>query len=122
MTFEMSGVGKRTRVLMALQHQLSNTSVGIPELHAAVLGTTENPVAVGGESDTEDEILHHQLVSERPHSFKTHTLWPSKVRMHLPPGVAPGMRRDGVLNSHILIVLSKLPLTRRSPEGANATL
>lgn len=55
---EMSGLGKLTRVLVALQHQLGNTSVRVPELHAAVLGAAEHPVTVRSKCDTKHEILH----------------------------------------------------------------
>jgi hypothetical protein len=42
---------------VALQHELRDTSVRVPELHATIFGTAENPVAVGGESDGENEVL-----------------------------------------------------------------
>ena len=42
---------------MALQHKLRNTCVGIPELHAAVLGAREHPVAVRRERNAEDKVL-----------------------------------------------------------------
>ena len=42
---------------MSLQHELRNTSVRVPELDTAVLGTTEHPIAVGGEGDTKNEVL-----------------------------------------------------------------
>lgn len=41
---------------MALEHELGRASAGIPELHAAVLGTGENPVGVGGERNGEDKV------------------------------------------------------------------
>lgn len=107
---------------MALQHKLGNTSVGIPKLDATVFGSTENPVAMRSKCHTKDEILKDCQYSNASKSRHQHTLWPSKVRMHLPLGAAPGIIREGVVSSHILIVLSKLPLTRRSPEGAKATL
>lgn len=54
----------------------------------------------------------------------TKSLWPSKVLTHRPPlDVAlpeMGIPR-GVLSSHILIVLSRLPLTRSLPLGEKAT-
>lgn len=109
---------------MALQHELRNARVWVPELYAAVLGAGENPVAVGGECDAEHEVLSHKVSCDLEGCVAlNHTLCPSKVRMHLPLGAAcVGMKRLLVVNSHILIVLSRLPLTRRSPDGANATL
>jgi hypothetical protein len=57
-------------------------------------------------------------------TLSTKSLWPSKVRIHLPlgPPGCPGTNLLLVDSSHILIVLSKLPETRRLPDGANATL
>ena len=46
-----------TRVLVTLQHKLRDTRVGVPELHAAVLGAREHPVAVRRERNAEDEVL-----------------------------------------------------------------
>ena len=49
-------------------------------------------------------------------------LYPSNVLTHF-QGLAPApARHQAADNSHILIVLSKLPLTRSLPFGANATL
>lgn len=42
---------------MTLQHELRNTSVRIPELDTAILGTTEHPVTMRGKSNTEHEVL-----------------------------------------------------------------
>lgn len=55
--------------------------------------------------------------------WETSTLWPSNVLMHLPPledwfPIIPLLSGP---SCHILMVLSKLPLTRLSPSGANAT-
>jgi hypothetical protein len=44
---------------VTLQHELGNTCVRIPELHATILGATEDPVAVGSESDTKHEVLRY---------------------------------------------------------------
>lgn len=44
---------------MSLQHELSDTSVGIPELNATVFGATQYPVAMWCECDTEHEILQY---------------------------------------------------------------
>jgi hypothetical protein len=52
-------VTEHTRVLVTLQHELGNTCVRIPELHATILGATEDPVAVGSESDTKHEVLRY---------------------------------------------------------------
>ena len=46
-----------TRVLVSLQHELSNTRLGVPELDATVLGTAEHPVAMGRKSDAENKVL-----------------------------------------------------------------
>jgi hypothetical protein len=40
-----------------LKHELRNTCMGIPELNAAVLGTTEHPITMRSESNAEHEIL-----------------------------------------------------------------
>lgn len=45
------------RVLVTLQHKLGVARPGIPELDTAVLGTGQDPLGIGGESDGEDEIL-----------------------------------------------------------------
>lgn len=42
---------------MPLQHELGNTCVGVPELDTAVLGPTEDPVAMGCKCDTKYEVL-----------------------------------------------------------------
>lgn len=42
---------------MALQHELCNTRVGVPELNTAVLGARKHPVAVRCEGNTENEVL-----------------------------------------------------------------
>lgn len=55
--FTRQGSGSRTRVLVALQHELRNTRVRIPELDAAVLGTTEHPVTMGSEGNTKNKVL-----------------------------------------------------------------
>ena len=49
--------GIRTRVFVALQHQLRIASARIPELHTTILRATEYPIAVGGQSDAQHEIL-----------------------------------------------------------------
>lgn len=109
---------------MALQHELSNAGMRIPELDAAIFRTGQDPVAVRGEGNAQDKVLQRGCMLDfldQDGRWGSRTLWPSKVRMHLPPGAAPGIKREGVVNSHILIVLSKLPLTSLSPEGAKAT-
>ena len=45
------------RVLVTLQHKLCVTRPGVPELDTTVLGTGQDPLGIGGESDGEDEIL-----------------------------------------------------------------
>jgi hypothetical protein len=42
---------------VALQHELRNTSMGIPELDTAIFGSTEDPVAMWSQCDTEHEVL-----------------------------------------------------------------
>jgi hypothetical protein len=42
---------------VALQHQLSNTGVRIPELYTTVLRSTQYPVAVGGKRNGKDKVL-----------------------------------------------------------------
>lgn len=44
---------------MALQHDVRGARSGVPEVHAAVLGARQDPVAVGGEGDGEDEVLDY---------------------------------------------------------------
>lgn len=48
---------KPTRVLVTLEHELGSASGGIPELHAAVLATRHDPLAIRRLGDTEDEVL-----------------------------------------------------------------
>ena len=50
-------------VLVTLQHELRVAGSGVPELDAAVLGTGEDPISVRCESDRENEVLRHILVS-----------------------------------------------------------
>lgn len=47
------------RVLVALEHELGVASAGVPELHAAVLGSGEDPGSIGSQGDTEDEVLEN---------------------------------------------------------------
>lgn len=42
---------------MSLQHELRDTSVRVPELDTAVLGTTQYPVTVGGKGNAEHKVL-----------------------------------------------------------------
>ena len=42
---------------MALQHELRNTRVRVPELHATILGAAENPIAVRCKCDAKHEVL-----------------------------------------------------------------
>jgi len=42
---------------MSLKHQLRITSLGIPELHASVLGTREDPSTVRAERNTKHKVL-----------------------------------------------------------------
>jgi len=46
-----------TGVLVALEHELSLASSRVPELHATVLATRHNPLAIGSEGDAEDKVL-----------------------------------------------------------------
>ena len=52
-----TGGHRDDRVLVALQHELSNAGMRIPELDTAILGAAEHPVAVGREGNTEHKIL-----------------------------------------------------------------
>jgi hypothetical protein len=42
---------------VTLKHELSLASGRVPELHAAVLATRHDPLAIGGKCDAEDEVL-----------------------------------------------------------------
>lgn len=42
---------------MALKHELGLASGRVPELHAAVLATGHDPLAIGSECDAEDKVL-----------------------------------------------------------------
>lgn len=44
-------MAKHTGILMSLQHELRVTRVGVPELHATILATGHDPLAVWRESD-----------------------------------------------------------------------
>lgn len=48
---------KLTRVLVTLEHELGSASGGVPELHAAVLATRHDPLAIRRLGDAEDEVL-----------------------------------------------------------------
>ena len=45
-------------VLVTLQHQLRVAGAGVPELNAAILGSTEDPHAIGRQGDAENEVLY----------------------------------------------------------------
>jgi hypothetical protein len=42
---------------VTLKHELGLASGRVPELHAAVLATRHDPLAIGGECDAEDKVL-----------------------------------------------------------------
>lgn len=42
---------------MSLQHELCDTRLRIPELDTAVLGSTQHPITVWGEGNTEYKVL-----------------------------------------------------------------
>lgn len=48
---------KLTRVLVALEHELSLASGRVPELHTTVLAARHDPLAIGSECNTEDKVL-----------------------------------------------------------------
>jgi hypothetical protein len=48
---------QHTRVLVALKHKLSLARSRVPELDTTVLATRHDPLAIGGESDTENKVL-----------------------------------------------------------------
>src|SRR5690349_9782546 len=103
---------------------------GVPELDAAVLGSRHDPVGVGGEGDGKNKVLaearYVSTTMNRTTETALHwslTLCPSKVLTQRPPlGPLPpcGPRTDE--SSHILMVLSRLPLTSSLPLGEKATL
>ena len=57
----MEGVGgnghRENRVLVTLQHALDVSGGRIPELHRPVLGTGDDPLAIGREGHREDKVL-----------------------------------------------------------------
>lgn len=57
-----AGGHRDDRVLVTLQHELRVARPRVPELHAAILGSGEHPVSVGGESDGENEVLREMSV------------------------------------------------------------
>jgi hypothetical protein len=52
-----AGCHGNDRVLVSLEHELRVTRARVPELHAAILRTRENPIAVGRQSNAENEVL-----------------------------------------------------------------
>ena len=115
---------KLTRVLVALKHHLGISSHWIPELNTTVLGTTHHPGTVGCQAHTENKVLYCSKLASAylAQVISDLTLWPSNVRIHLPPLTALwGCMPRGTVSSQSLIVLSRLPLTRSRPLGANAT-
>lgn len=48
----------RTRVLVALKHELSLTCLSIPELDATVLAARDDPVSIRGHGNGKDIVLH----------------------------------------------------------------
>lgn len=57
MTIENSK--RLTGVLVSLQHELRDTSMGVPELDSAIFGATHDPVSMWCEGYAEDEILKY---------------------------------------------------------------
>jgi hypothetical protein len=82
---------KLTRVLVALKHHLGISSHRVPELNTTVLGTTHHPGTVGCQAHAENKVLYRSQNSQLLPLSKVIsdlTLWPSNVRIHLPPLMA----------------------------------
>ena len=81
--------GDYTGVLVALQHHLGITSDRVPELDAAIFGTTHDPVSIRSQTDAEHEVLFRgenfqvRYLTAYDEVLIQLTLWPSKVRTHL---------------------------------------
>lgn len=70
------------RVLVPLQHKLSNTSMRIPELNTPIFGTTKYPIAMGCKGNTEDEVLVAFKGANALASWlgtRNHTRWSSQL-------------------------------------------
>lgn len=53
---------------MTLEHELRSPCSGVPELYAPILGSGQDPVRVGGQSDGEDKV---PVTFERPDALAT---------------------------------------------------
>ncbi len=45
------------RVLVALEHELGASGAWVPELHATVLGSGQDPGSIWSQGNTEDKVL-----------------------------------------------------------------
>jgi hypothetical protein len=111
------------RVLVPLEHHLSMSRVWIPELHAPIFGAAHHPFSARCQAHAKYVVLNSRLAKRKyQRNKRSRTLWPSNVLIHFPPfGVVEGRMLLCGANSHILIVLSRLPLTNSRPVGENAT-
>ena len=110
------------RVLVSLEHHLSMSRVWIPELHASIFGAAHHPFSARCQAHAKYVVLSSRLAKGNTNATRSRTLWPSNVLIHFPPfGVVEGRMLLCGANSHILIVLSRLPLTNSRPVGENAT-
>lgn len=64
---------------MSLQHELSDTRVGIPELDTTVFGATQYPVTVWSERNAEHKVLQNMSVMRE--STKHQKYSPCGLRM-----------------------------------------
>lgn len=88
------------RVLVTLEHDLGVAGPGVPELDTAVLGTGHDPLGIGGQSDTEDEVLKNIVVS----SYRTiyeddHLPCDPRMSSHIVHPWDPGESRSGAEKS-----------------------
>ena len=48
---------RRTRIFVALKHEVAISRAWVPKLNAAIFGTAKDPFAVWGKGDAENEVL-----------------------------------------------------------------
>lgn len=68
-----SEVGKFTRILVTLQHELSFRSFRIPELYTTIFRTGYDPCTVGRDVDREDVILSKRRKIRQCHIMREQT-------------------------------------------------
>jgi hypothetical protein len=59
----VADLGRLTRVLVTLKHELSLTRRCVPELDATVFGAGHDPVAIRRDSDGENVVLHGKFTT-----------------------------------------------------------